>query len=103
MPPPAALRRRHRTLERRGLDLAVAHRPRRRGAARRPRRGVRGGRVGGGARRRGRGGAVGRWGAGGWPSPWRPGPAGAVLLDARDAGFAVSDSVVGGLAEYVRD
>jgi uncharacterized protein YfaS (alpha-2-macroglobulin family) len=54
-------------------------------------------------RRQRSGGGIGLWSAEDWTSPWLTGHAGAVLLDARDAGFAVSDSVVARLAEYVRD
>ncbi|PYP43047.1 MAG: hypothetical protein DMD43_00600 [Gemmatimonadetes bacterium] len=48
-------------------------------------------------------GGIGLWSAEDWTSPWLTGHAGGVLLDARAAGFAVSDSVVARLAEYLRE
>jgi uncharacterized protein YfaS (alpha-2-macroglobulin family) len=48
-------------------------------------------------------GGIGLWSAEDWTSPWLTGHAGEVLLDAKEAGFAVSDSAVARLAEYLRD
>ncbi|HXE58854.1 MAG TPA: MG2 domain-containing protein [Gemmatimonadales bacterium] len=51
-------------------------------------------------RQRGDGG-IGYWGTGDWSTPWLSAYAGAFLLEARDAGIAVSDSALGRLAEYL--
>ncbi len=48
-------------------------------------------------------GGIGLWSAEDWTSPWLSGEAGAALLDAKEAGFAVSDSTVARLPEYLRD
>jgi uncharacterized protein YfaS (alpha-2-macroglobulin family) len=48
-------------------------------------------------------GGIGLWSAEDWTSPWLSGDIGKVLLDARAAGFAVSDSVIGRLAEYLQE
>jgi hypothetical protein len=47
-------------------------------------------------------GGIGLWSADDWTSPWLSVHAGRVLLEAREAGFALSDSVVAHLAEYLR-
>ncbi|HTS88138.1 MAG TPA: MG2 domain-containing protein [Gemmatimonadales bacterium] len=47
-------------------------------------------------------GAIGFWGAGDWSTPWLSAYAGLTLLDARDAGITVNDSVLARLAEYLR-
>ncbi|HEV8358083.1 MAG TPA: alpha-2-macroglobulin family protein, partial [Gemmatimonadales bacterium] len=48
-------------------------------------------------------GGIGLWSAEDWTSPWLSGHAGGVLLEAREAGFPVSDSVTARLAEYLRE
>jgi alpha-2-macroglobulin len=47
-------------------------------------------------------GGVGLWSAEDWTSPWLSVHAGTALLEARAAGFAVSDSVVARLVAYLR-
>jgi uncharacterized protein YfaS (alpha-2-macroglobulin family) len=47
-------------------------------------------------------GGIGLWSADDWTSPWLSVHAGTVLLEAREAGFSVSDSVVARLTEYLR-
>ncbi len=47
-------------------------------------------------------GGIGLWSADDWTSPWLSVHAGSALLEAREAGFAVSDSVLARLVEYVR-
>ena len=47
-------------------------------------------------------GGIGYWGLDDWSSPWLSGYAGLALLEARDLGFAVPDSAVERLAEYLR-
>jgi alpha-2-macroglobulin len=51
-------------------------------------------------RQRGDGG-IGLWSASDWTSPWLTAYAGRVLLEARGAGVAVSDSVLAGIAGYL--
>ncbi|HET7460200.1 MAG TPA: alpha-2-macroglobulin family protein [Longimicrobium sp.] len=46
-------------------------------------------------------GGIGLWSAADWSSPWLTAYAGRVLLDAREAGFTVSDSVMSGIAGYL--
>jgi uncharacterized protein YfaS (alpha-2-macroglobulin family) len=46
-------------------------------------------------------GGIGYWGLADWSSPWLSAYAGLVLLDARDLGFAVPDSAVARLADYL--
>ncbi|HEV8195654.1 MAG TPA: MG2 domain-containing protein [Gemmatimonadales bacterium] len=48
-------------------------------------------------------GGIGLWSAEDWTSPWLTAEAGAVLLEARDAGFAIGDSTVAKIAEYLRE
>ena len=48
-------------------------------------------------------GGIGLWSAEDWTSPWLTADAGAVLLEARDAGFAIGDSTVAKLAAYLRE
>lgn len=55
------------------------------------------------SRRQGANGAIGFWGPDGWSTPWLSAYAGRVLLDARDAGFSVSDAVLSKLAEHLRN
>jgi alpha-2-macroglobulin len=47
-------------------------------------------------------GGIGLWNAEDWSSPWLSVHAGGALLEAREAGFALSDSVVARLVEYLR-
>lgn len=47
-------------------------------------------------------GGIGLWSADDWTSPWLSAQVGAVLLEARETGFAVGDSVVPRLVEYLR-
>jgi uncharacterized protein YfaS (alpha-2-macroglobulin family) len=47
-------------------------------------------------------GGIGLWSADDWTSPWLSVHVGRVLLDAREAGFAVGDSALARLVEYVR-
>ena len=47
-------------------------------------------------------GGIGLWSAEDWTSPWLSVHAGMVLLEAREAGFAVNDSVMARLVEYLR-
>lgn len=46
---------------------------------------------------------IGLWSAEDWTSPWLTTHAGSVLLDAREAGFAIGDSTVVRIAEYLRE
>ncbi|MEJ7813371.1 MAG: alpha-2-macroglobulin family protein, partial [Gemmatimonadaceae bacterium] len=46
-------------------------------------------------------GGIGYWGAADWTTPWLSAYAGALLLDARDAGVVVSDSLIARLAGYL--
>ena len=46
-------------------------------------------------------GGIGLWSRTDWTSPWLSAHAGLVLLDARDAGFAVPDTVLAGIAGYL--
>jgi uncharacterized protein YfaS (alpha-2-macroglobulin family) len=46
-------------------------------------------------------GGIGLWSATDWTTPWLTAYAGRVLLDAREAGFPVSDSVMSGIANYL--
>lgn len=48
-------------------------------------------------------GGIGFWHRDGWSSPWLSAYAGRVLLEARDAGIAVSDTVLLRLADYLRN
>ncbi len=48
-------------------------------------------------------GGIGLWSAEDWTSPWLTAHAGAVLLEARDAGFAIGDSTVAKIAGYLRE
>jgi uncharacterized protein YfaS (alpha-2-macroglobulin family) len=54
------------------------------------------------ARRQRPDGGIGLWSAADWTTPWLSAYAGAVLLDARAAGFAVDDSVLARLSGYLR-
>ncbi len=47
-------------------------------------------------------GAIGYWDSGDWSTPWLSAYAGLTLLDAREAGIAVDDSVLSRLAGYLR-
>jgi uncharacterized protein YfaS (alpha-2-macroglobulin family) len=47
-------------------------------------------------------GGIGLWSAGDWTTPWLSSYAGAVLLEARDAGIAVDDSVIARLGAYLK-
>lgn len=47
-------------------------------------------------------GAIGYWDSGNWSTPWLSAYAGLTLLDAREAGIAVDDSVLSRLARYLR-
>ena len=47
-------------------------------------------------------GGIGSWGADDWTTPWLTAYAGAILLDARDAGLAVDDSVLARVGTYLR-
>ncbi len=53
------------------------------------------------SRRQGANGAIGFWERDDWSTPWLSAYAGGVLLDARDAGFPVSDVVLSRLADYL--
>src|SRR5690606_12160919 len=53
------------------------------------------------ARRQRRDGGIGYWGIDGWTTPWLSAYAGRVLLEAREAGIAVDDSVLARLAGYL--
>lgn len=46
-------------------------------------------------------GGIGLWDGDDWSSPWLTAYAGGVLLDAREAGFAVRDTVLNGIAGYL--
>jgi uncharacterized protein YfaS (alpha-2-macroglobulin family) len=46
-------------------------------------------------------GGIGYWGSDHWTSPWLTAYAGRVLLDARDAGFQVDDSVIIRIGDYL--
>jgi len=46
-------------------------------------------------------GGIGLWNADDWTTPWLTAYAGRVLVDAREAGFTVSDSVLSGIAGYL--
>jgi uncharacterized protein YfaS (alpha-2-macroglobulin family) len=48
-------------------------------------------------------GGIGMWSATDWTSPWLTAHAGGVLLDARAAGFAIRDTVLAGVAEFLRE
>jgi uncharacterized protein YfaS (alpha-2-macroglobulin family) len=48
-------------------------------------------------------GGIGLWSATDWTTPWLTAYVGAVLLDARDAGFGIRDSVLIGVGEYLRE
>ncbi|HEU5218603.1 MAG TPA: hypothetical protein VFU23_08080, partial [Gemmatimonadales bacterium] len=48
-------------------------------------------------------GGIGLWSADDWTSPWLTAHAGTVLLEARDAGFALGDSTVAKIAQYLRE
>lgn len=48
-------------------------------------------------------GGIGMWSATDWTSPWLTAHAGAVLLDARELGFAVREPVLAGVAEFLRE
>ncbi len=48
-------------------------------------------------------GGIGLWSAEDWTSPWLTADAGAVLLEAKEAGFAIGDSTVAKIAEYLRE
>lgn len=47
-------------------------------------------------------GGIGLWSADDWTSPWLTAHAGTVLLEARQAGLAVSDSAIAHIADYLR-
>ena len=47
-------------------------------------------------------GGIGLWSATDWTSPWLTAHAGSVLLDAKEAGFTVRDTVMSGIADYLR-
>ncbi len=47
-------------------------------------------------------GGIGLWSRSDWTSPWLTTQVGLALLDARDAGLAVRDTVVAGIAGYLR-
>ncbi len=47
-------------------------------------------------------GGIGLWHAADWTTPWLTAYAGSALVDAKAAGFAVNDSVLARLGEYVR-
>jgi alpha-2-macroglobulin len=47
-------------------------------------------------------GGIGLWGRGDWTTPWLSGQAGLALLEARAAGVPVRDSVIAGIAGYLR-
>jgi uncharacterized protein YfaS (alpha-2-macroglobulin family) len=47
-------------------------------------------------------GGIGLWSAEDWTSPWLTAHAGRVLLDAKEAGFAVGDSTLPRIGEYLR-
>ncbi|MFL5382988.1 MAG: MG2 domain-containing protein [Longimicrobiaceae bacterium] len=53
------------------------------------------------SRRQREDGGIGLWSATDWSSPWLTAYAGRVLLEAREAGFAVSDTVLKGVAGYL--
>jgi len=53
------------------------------------------------ARRQRPDGGIGYWGIDGWTTPWLSAYAGRVLLEAREAGIAVDDSVLARLAGYL--
>jgi len=48
-------------------------------------------------------GGIGMWSATDWTSPWLTAHAGSVLLEARELGFAVADTVRRGIAEFLRE
>jgi uncharacterized protein YfaS (alpha-2-macroglobulin family) len=48
-------------------------------------------------------GGIGLWSATDWTSPWLTAHAGRVLLEAREAGFTVRDTVIAGIAGYLRE
>lgn len=54
------------------------------------------------ARRQSPDGGIGLWSAGDWSTPWLSAYAGLLLLEARDAGFVVDDSVLVRLAGFLR-
>ena len=54
------------------------------------------------ARRQRPDGGIGFWSAGDWTTPWLSAYAGAVLLEAKGAGFAVDDSVLARLGGYLQ-
>ena len=53
-------------------------------------------------RRQATSGGIGLWASTDWTTPWLTVHAGTVLLEAKALGFAVTDSVVAGVTEYVR-
>lgn len=48
-------------------------------------------------------GGIGLWSAEDWTSPWLTADAGTALLEARGAGFAIGDSTIVKIAEYLRE